>query len=340
MDKLLSVIIPCYNCAPVIERCLRSIDYPYAEIIVVNDGSTDNSKNVVENYIKSNKTNQLIRLISKENGGVSSARNIGINAATGKYLCFVDADDYLLRDGLERIVDIAEKECAEVVLYTANYIQESNLIPQRSLSNDIMKTEVFDSGKDVLKRYNIADYYMWDAIYSRQLIIENNIYCKEDLHLHEDDVFKGEVYSVSRKVVCTDLRLYCYVESSNYSSTHRQSVERQRILIESEYKAVRYRKQYIAERCPEVLPLDTLKYMRWVCQPKRAIEAELSLQEYLFVLEQFRKSGVYPLKYRWINISHWYAPSWRKFKYAVKTFLCNHPRLAYTIYKPLHRKTS
>lgn len=330
---ILSVIIPCYNCAPVIERCLRSIDHPFAEIIIVNDGSTDNSKEIVEDYIKSYSGDQNLRLINKTNGGVSSARNVGIDAANGKYLCFVDADDYLLADGLKRIVNIAEEQGADVVLYNANYITENNLIPIRSLRNENIEIEVFDSGKEVLKRYDVADYYIWDAIYSRQLIMDNNIFCKEDLHLHEDDVFKGEVYSVSHKVVCTDLRLYCYVESSNYSSTHRQSIERQRILIDSGYKAVYYRKQYIEKRCPEVLSLDMFKYMRWVCQPKQAIEAKLTLTEYCFILNNFRALGVYPLNYRWINVAHWYASPWKKFKYAIKTFLCNHPRFAFAIYK-------
>ena len=328
-EILLSVIIPCYNCAPVIERCLDSIDFPHAEIIVVNDGSIDNSAEVVEIYIRTHPKN--IRLINKKNGGVSSARNRGIDAAKGKYLCFVDADDYLCRDGLVRIVDIAEKECADVVLYRANYTNEEHLFPIISVNSIEIKQEMFTSGQEVLKRYDVADYYVWDAVYSRELVIQHKIYCKEDLHLHEDDVFKGEVYSVAGKVVSTDLRLYCYVQSSNHSSTHRQSIERQRLLINSGWKAASYRKQYILERCPEIYPLDRLKYMRWVCTPMQAKEAQLSLDEYNAVLNEFRILGVYPLEYKWIYVAHWYASRWKKFKYAIKTFLCNHPRLAYTI---------
>lgn len=330
-EILLSVIIPCYNCAPVIGRCLDSIDYTSAEIIVVNDGSKDNSIEVIKKYISSHDKN--IQLINKTNGGVSTARNLGIKAAKGKYLCFVDADDYLCKDGLVRIVSIAERECADVVLYTANYTNEDNLFPIRSVANDSICMEVFDDGKNVLKRYDVADYYVWDAIYSRDLILRNKVYCREDLHLHEDDVFKAEVYSVAQKVINTDLHLYCYVESSNYSSTHRQSIERQRILINSGWKAAYYRKQFILERCPEVYELDRLKYMRWVCMPKIAKEAQLSLPEYCAILDKFRAIGIYPLEYKWIIVAHWYASPWRKFKYAVKTFLCNHPQIAYFIIK-------
>ena len=74
-NPLLSVVIPMYNCAPVITRCLDSIDYPEYEILVGNDGSKENGADVVEQYVA---TNSNVRLINKPNGGVSSARNLGI----------------------------------------------------------------------------------------------------------------------------------------------------------------------------------------------------------------------------------------------------------------------
>ena len=81
-NPLLSVVIPMYNCAPIIVRCLDSIDYPNCEIIVVNDGSIDNGAEVVEQYAA---THTHVRLINKPNGGVSSARNLGIEEAKGVY---------------------------------------------------------------------------------------------------------------------------------------------------------------------------------------------------------------------------------------------------------------
>ena len=113
-SPLLSVIIPMYNCAPVILRCLDSIDYPGCEIIVVNDGSQDNGAEVVEQYA----ANHLhVHLINKPNGGVSSARNLGIQEAIGKYISFIDADDYIVSGGLERIVNLAEEHNADVVKF-------------------------------------------------------------------------------------------------------------------------------------------------------------------------------------------------------------------------------
>ena len=93
MKPLLSIIIPFYNCGPVIERCINSIDYSNAEIIIVNDGSRVSDVKLLNQAIDN--SNKNIRLINKENGGVSSARNIGLQNATGKYIVFIDADDYL-----------------------------------------------------------------------------------------------------------------------------------------------------------------------------------------------------------------------------------------------------
>ena len=335
MTKI-SVIIPCYNCAPVIGRCLDSIDYPYAEIIVINDGSKDNSAEVVEQYIQTHKDTKNVILLNKPNGGVSSARNLGIQHATGKYIVFVDADDYLMADGLVRVVDIADKENADVVLYYANYTNEQNLVSIRSVAQDKIHPTIYKTGRDVLMHYDIADYYVWDAVYSRQMIVDNHLICQEDLHLHEDDVFKGEVYSVAGKVVVTDLWIYCYVQASNHSSTHSQSIERQRILMDSCWRAVKYRKEFMQKRCPEVMPYERLKYMRWVCTPKPAVEALMTFKEYQEYLNKFKELGVYPLNYKWFRAVHWYKPLKGLFKDAIKTFLTNHPQLGYWYYQ--HRK--
>ena len=94
MPKL-SIIVPVYNVDKYLERCIRSIlnqTYENFEIILVNDGSTDNSGIICENY---SKVDSRIRVIHKKNEGVSSARNIGVDNAKGKYIGFIDPDDYI-----------------------------------------------------------------------------------------------------------------------------------------------------------------------------------------------------------------------------------------------------
>lgn len=327
---ILSVIIPMYNCAPVITRCLDSIDYSDTEIIVVNDGSRDNGAEVVTQYAI---THPNVRLINKENGGVSTARNKGIEEARGKYIGFVDADDYICRGGLSYVVKKALEYDADVVKFSLKSIVEDTA-QQPIETIDTCHAKVIETtGRDALMRYDIADNVVWDGIYRRTLLIENAIRFQTDLHLHEDDVFMGMVYCHAEKVISMNLPLYCYVRASNSSSTHNQSIERQRILINSGYLAAQHRSAYVQEHYPTAMPLERLKYMRWVRQPKDAIAAQMSLEEYKAVLNEFRKIGVWPVQYKYINVSYWWA-SWKyKLKCAIKTWMINHPGIAYAILK-------
>jgi glycosyltransferase involved in cell wall biosynthesis len=326
---LLSIIIPMYNCAPVITRCLDSIDYKECEIIVVNDGSTDNGAEIVSLYAE---THPNVRIINKHNGGVSSARNLGIEEAKGKYISFIDADDYIVSGGLERIVKIAETYSADVVKFKNKNVYNSSEQDKYSISDfpiNILQT----TGEGVLSRYDISDYIVWDGIYRRSLIIDNNLRFMIDLCLREDDTFMGMLYCHADIVISTDLPLYRYVCGSNFSSTHKQSIEKQRKLIMSGLKAVRHRGPYVSKCKPQVMKLEKLKYMRWVCTLRNAISAQLTIKEYLDLLDEFRKEGVYPLDYAWIKAAGWdYA--WKPYiKRVLQTFSMNHPRFFYPLAK-------
>lgn len=326
---ILSVIIPCYNCASVIQRCLDSIDYPDAEIIVVDDGSSDDSAKVVGEYARNHAS---VRLLQKANGGVSSARNMGIDAATGKYVMFVDADDFVLPYSIEKAVGIIEQSGADVLKFSYHTVTEGMVRHFGEEDVRPVSTEIIKGRYEALKRNDVPDYLVWDGIYRRDLITDNHIRFHTDLHLHEDDVFMGELYCHVDAVAITNLRVYCYVESSSQSSTHNQNRNRQCQLIESGYLAIEHRGSYVEQHCPEAMTLERLKYMRWVCRPKTAIEAGFSLKEYRAVLKKFGELGCWPLDYNWMHAARldW---SWKvRMKNRVRTFLCNHPGLAYVLY--------
>ena len=322
---LLSVIIPMYNCAPVIVRCLDSIDYQDCEIIVVNDGSKDNGAEIVEKYAA---THPNVRLINKSNGGVSSARNLGIQEAVGKYISFIDADDYIVSGGLERIVTLAEEHNADVVKFKNKNVIDTSEQDKSSVSETPINIEI-TTGDGVLKRHDISDYIVWDGIYRRTIIVENNVLFKTDLCLREDDTFMGMLYCHANIVIATDLPLYRYVSASNYSSTHNQPIEKQRKLIISGLKAAQHRGHYVQEHKPEVMQLERLKYMRWVCTVRNAISAQLTLKEYRALLDEFRKEGIYPLDYAWIKTAGWDYAIKPYMKRVLQTFMINNPWLVW-----------
>ena len=109
MGNLISIIVAIYNVDQYLEQCIDSIinqSYKNLEIILVNDGSTDNSKNICDYYSEIDKR---IKVVHKKNGGVSSARNTGIDIATGDYIAFVDSDDYLELNMYETMINNLEQ---------------------------------------------------------------------------------------------------------------------------------------------------------------------------------------------------------------------------------------
>lgn len=310
-----------YNTAPVIRRCMDSIGLrDSVEIIVIDDGSTDDGPSIVEEY---QKTHPWVRLISQPNGGVSAARNAGISNARGKYICFVDADDYHMPNGLERIVAIAEEHDADIVLYEQRRAWQETV----SLQNFPIKTQIYKGRGTAFRTYSIPDYYVTDAIYRLSIIKERDILFKTDLVLREDDTFKGMFYCHTQTIIVTDLPLYCYILDSPYSATRTKNSLR--TLIESNYKAAGYRKKYIQEHFNEQFPYERLKYMRFVSNPKEAIAAGYNLQEYRQILAIYHDLDCYPLSYKWIHVAHQDGKLKRVIKLCVKTFLTNHPWLGY-----------
>ncbi|OYP01274.1 hypothetical protein CG709_11290, partial [Lachnotalea glycerini] len=131
MTPLISVIVPIYNVEKYIHRCLDSIlrqTYKNLEIILIDDGSTDQSANICEEY---KKKDERIQCIHKINGGLSEARNVGMRHATGIYMTFIDGDDYIALDYVEYLFSLLSKYAADIAV--CNYqkvLENQNIIDQ------------------------------------------------------------------------------------------------------------------------------------------------------------------------------------------------------------------
>ncbi|MBI9070037.1 MAG: glycosyltransferase family 2 protein [Melioribacteraceae bacterium] len=146
-DILISVVIPTYNRAFIIKKCLDSVleqTFHNLEVLVVDDGSTDNTKEVVESINDS----RINFIESEKNGGACAARNIGINAAKGDYIAFLDSDDYWLKDKLEKQINCLKDSGDDTTIIHCGYerrdVDSGELVGKRIVYNDVQK-EVFSN---------------------------------------------------------------------------------------------------------------------------------------------------------------------------------------------------
>ncbi|MBO5530138.1 MAG: glycosyltransferase family 2 protein [Bacilli bacterium] len=219
--KLFSIIIPIYNSANTLERCIDSIikqDYKNLEIILVNDGSKDNSLKICEKYKKMD--NRII-LINKENGGVSSARNEGLKIAKGEYISFVDSDDYIEKNMYTLISNTFEKNACDVVIFNMFFENDNNEIIY-DLNHSNFNFKKFDFPTYSYYTKTISGYAC-NKVYSRKLIYQenHNIKFNCDVYIAEDSLFGYEVFNNSKDISYSYIndRLYHYV-LSNSSATN------------------------------------------------------------------------------------------------------------------------
>lgn len=188
MNKMVSVIIPVYNTEKFLERCIQSVinqTYCNLEIILINDGSTDNSLNICEKYKQLDKR---IGLISGENYGVSHARNMGIERAKGEFLYFIDSDDFLDLDAINKMLHEFEKSNCELVIAAYNEIEDKGKVISRrkkwerlQLKNDEAKSFVLDEDG--------GGGYLWNKLFKSSIIEKFQIRFDENIYVWEDVLF-------------------------------------------------------------------------------------------------------------------------------------------------------
>lgn len=200
----ISIIIPIYNVEQYIEQCLVSIleqSYDNLEVILVNDGTKDNSMKIIEKYL----SDLRIKVINKENGGLSSARNAGLDIATGEYISFVDSDDWIEIEKLMELYKIAKEENLDIIIGNAKYYPKMEKIHKKNYYG--IKTGI----ELLIEMLEKKDYLetVWKCIYKREFLKENNIKFIEGL-LHEDTPFMFECLLKAKQVKYEDIVFYFY----------------------------------------------------------------------------------------------------------------------------------
>ena len=213
-----SFIVPVYNTQEFLPRCFDSLlgqTCSDIEIIVINDGSPDNSAAIIGEYACKD---SRIRVVEKSNGGLSSARNAGMDVAHGAIVDFVDSDDYVEPNLAEFLVDIFVKEHPEIVVFGAE-CEPAELASKRIKQLLSPKARAFESFDPGLLFSTNAQPYVWRAAYSRELIERESLRFAENVRFAEDVVFQFESYPLSAKTVLAPDKLYHYVMQEK-SLTH------------------------------------------------------------------------------------------------------------------------
>ena len=208
MLKLISIIVPIYNVENYLNACVDSIlsqTYENIEIILVDDGSTDSSGEICDRYAQ---MDSRVAVIHKVNGGLSDARNAGLELVHGDYLMFCDGDDWLEKDVLQKVYETIDEKDADVAIwgYYADFVDLNEELMHRDIHkcSDIVCTKKLNADC-LLDRENLGLVgYAWNKLYKASLIFENGFTFRKGLSLVEDIVFNEPVLLQANKVVFVD----------------------------------------------------------------------------------------------------------------------------------------
>lgn len=291
MDKIaISIVIPVYNVESYIERCLESVlnqSIKKIEIILVDDGSPDKCPEICDRY---QREDTRIKVIHKANGGLASARNAGMQMAVGKYLFFLDSDDWLELDGLESLYQVAEEQQVDFVKYRAirtgwpglNENAPCMVEPVRELregyySKEQIIKEVYPRLLATSQLTMGAVVGAWGALYRLDFLRKNHLAFYEEVKFSEDLIFSANVVRAADSFYFVDkpgVYHYFYNTNSISKSFREGRWDSCKSLIMFCEKDFSYVSEYDFK--------DELHYLRWFC-------IMLALGERRFLTEQLQK---------------------------------------------------
>ncbi len=215
-EKTISVIIPVYNTEQFLKKCIQSVirqTYGSLEIILVDDGSEDNSGAICNAFAEKDKR---IRVLHKQNGGLSSARNAGLDAATGAYIGFVDSDDWIEADMYQTLVSVMEEQECSIVECGVNLCRNQ----KRRLFQETQNMEII-SGKEALYRqmnmkqdFDIPRIAVWSKLFRREFWDENRF---PEGKIHEDYMLTCKAFYEAGKAGLVYKGMYNHLVSNQDS---------------------------------------------------------------------------------------------------------------------------
>jgi glycosyltransferase involved in cell wall biosynthesis len=258
----ISVVIPVYNAKDYLYDCIKSLldqTLNDCEFILVNDGSTDNSREIIEKY---QKEDSRLVLINQENKGIGEARNTGIDIAKGEYVGFLDNDDFVKNDFLECLYNKAIKDDLDILISKTILGRDGKfIIKDNGFEKDLIFDKTFIKKNIIPNLLKVEDLFaVWNKIYKRSFINANSVRFPVNRVIEEDNMFNIQAFNKAEKVLFTDYAGYYYREVANSKS---------RLMIENDYfsKALEkynfdFKKEY--DLSISSIELEKLKAIRFI----------------------------------------------------------------------------
>ena len=276
-DELISVILPIYNVELYLKECIESVirqSYKNLEIILVDDGSTDQSPYICDEYAK---MDSRIKVIHKENGGLSDARNVGIQASSGSYIALVDSDDLIAQSFIEELYECCIKSNAMIAVCAySKFSNEDEII----ISNNQDDAQII-SGRELIKQIYLGEagaygFVAWNKLYCRKLFDSVQYPLGR---IYEDTFTTYKLFLNSNRIVLLNKALYFYRIRPESIMSARVSLKKIKDGVDADASVVKY---FYENQDLEILPYVSsyfckqavLTYYKWIPKVNHAEKAE------------------------------------------------------------------
>lgn len=288
----LSIIVPVYNVSAFIERCLNSLldqnlALEFYEVIIINDGSTDDSLAICEKYSTKYPN---VKCFTQKNSGLSAARNTGLNKASGTYVWFVDSDDSIASKSISTLIQLMEESQLDMLRFGFEHIfNNQNVVAHTPLASS---ERAVVNGTDFFTTYRMVPM-VWAYAYRRAFLVQHDLKFLEDL-LHEDEEFTPRALYYAQRVKGSGQNWYYYYENGSSimgSFKPKSTYDRLRVLDSLS--------NFVADKLENNTYVEKMRYRAFVIiltilQPSNLLKHEVSAQKK--ILAAIKESDFYPLK--------------------------------------------
>ncbi|OFT09369.1 glycosyltransferase family 2 protein [Limosilactobacillus fermentum] len=283
---VVSVIVPVYNVQNFIGKCIESIlsqTFKDFELLLVNDGATDHSKEICEKFAE---IDNRVRVLNKKNGGLSDARNYGLDNSKCDYVIFIDGDDYVDERFIEKLYTAITNTDSEVaVCEYAEVSEQGDVISEVSLNSQVGSSEL--TGKDILRLFyqpgGVVNQVVWNKIYKRS-VFKDVRFAKG--RFYEDGYIMAPLYWNIRKVSLVREKLYFYVKRSGSIMNSKLNMKK---LTDAD-ESFLYRMEFFKKRDNELYLLAVDEYLSWIIIITAHIFRDSGAREFVSYLQrQFRR---------------------------------------------------